>query len=156
LCFHFPIAEEFFDFLKKEFGELIEEVALPESRYFDYKLNGAEQVISFQEIFASGEGMNIKIPTNHYFNSIIEASRLITIETWMNNREEPPNYATFSNLLIFDKDEEKWYETFDPRNILDIGMLLGVVNDTLYFYEGSLMQHDEKHIKGAVLRHIEE
>ncbi len=46
--------------------------------------------------------------------------------------------------------------TSNPRNILDIGMLAGVVNDTLYFYEGSLMKHDEKYIKRAILKPIED
>jgi hypothetical protein len=59
-------------------------------------------------------------------------------------------------LLIYDKKGKKWSETSNPRNILDIGMLAGVVNDTLYFYEGSLMKHDEKYIKRAVLRPIED
>jgi hypothetical protein len=58
--------------------------------------------------------------------------------------------------LIYNKKEEQWSETSNPRNILDIGMLAGVVNDTLYFYEGSLMKSDEKYIKRAVLKSIEE
>jgi hypothetical protein len=35
-------------------------------------------------------------------------------------------------------------------------MLAGVVNDTLYFYEGSLMKSDEKYIKRAVLKPTKE
>jgi hypothetical protein len=34
-------------------------------------------------------------------------------------------------------------------------MLAGVVNDTLYFFEGSPMKYDKKHIKRAVLRPID-
>jgi hypothetical protein len=35
-------------------------------------------------------------------------------------------------------------------------MIAGVVNDTLYFYEGSLMKSDEKYIKRAVLKPTKE
>jgi hypothetical protein len=54
--------------------------------------------------------------------------------------------------LVYDPKKNKWSETATPRNLLDIGMLAGVVQDTLYFYEGSLLKHDEKYIKRAVLK----
>jgi hypothetical protein len=74
----------------------------------------------------------------------------------MNNGELGPRYATYCHLLIYDQKEKAWSETTNPRNLLDLGMLAGVVNDTLYFYEGSLMKHDEKYIKRAILKPIED
>jgi hypothetical protein len=156
MLFTFPHEKIIKRFEFDDGAKIVEEISLPKSRYFDFQPVGADQIISFEDLFNSGEGMNIKIPTNHYFISIHEINKLIVIETWMNNRQEPPNYATYSNLLIYDKEEKKWYETSNPRNILDIGMLAGVVNDTLYFYEGSLMKSDEKYIKRAVLKPIKE
>jgi len=78
------------------------------------------------------------------------------IQTWMNNQEKDKKSITISHVLVYDKEKETWSETSNPRNILDIGMLAGVVNDTLYFYEGSLMKSDKKYIKRAVLKPIEE
>lgn len=137
-------------------GIRMESIDLPDSRFFDYGLQGADRIVDFNEIFASGESFKVHIPTNHYFNSIKNSEDRILIETWMNNRAEGDKNATYSHFLIYDKDKREWYETSNPRNILDIGMLAGEVNDTLYFYEGSLMKHDEKYIKRAVLRPIED
>ncbi|MBN7810084.1 hypothetical protein J0A68_03895 [Algoriphagus sp. H41] len=137
-------------------GQVIDSVALPESRFFDYTLRGADQIVDFNEMFKSGEGSKVYVPTSHYFNSIQGSGDLILLETWMPNNQEGKDYATYSHLLIYDKATKKWSETISPRNVVDIGMLAGVVNDTLYFYEGSLMKHDEKYIKRAVLRPIEE
>jgi hypothetical protein len=154
--FSFPYSKKILRFDGNNFGKLIEEIPLPKSRYFDYNLIGTDQIISFQDMFNSGEGTNTIIPSNHYFKTIVENEGQIIIATWMNQREDPPNSETLSNLLVFDKDTKKWYETSNPRNILDIGMLAGILRDTLYFYEGSLMKHDEKYIKRAVLKPIEE
>ncbi|SFT74827.1 hypothetical protein SAMN04489724_1999 [Algoriphagus locisalis] len=130
---------------------VIEEMDIPEALYFDQTLKGLDRIVTFDD-FQNGE--NIQFPNNHYFNSILENETQIILETWMMNSEKPSNPRT-SNLLIYDKAEETWYETSNPRNILDIGMLAGVVNDTLYFYEGSLMKSDEKYIKRAVLKPID-
>ncbi|MDX5337445.1 MAG: hypothetical protein LPK25_00345 [Cyclobacteriaceae bacterium] len=134
----------------------MESIDLPDSKFFDYGLQGADRIVDFNEIFASSGSFKVRIPTNHYFNSIKNSEDRILIETWMNNRAEGDKNATYSHLLIYDKTTKKWLETSNPLNILDIGMLGGVVNDTLYFYEGSLMKHDEKYIKRAVLRPIKE
>jgi hypothetical protein len=104
----------------------------------------------------NGERKKVNIPSNHYFNSIHETDKSILIQTWMNNQEKHKKSITISHVLVYDKEKETWSETSNPRNILDIGMLAGAVNDTLYFYEGSLMKSDEKYIKRAVLRPIEE
>jgi len=135
---------------------MFDSVALPKSRFFDYTLRAADQIVDFNEIFASGEGTKTHVPTNHYFDSIHGSGERVFVETWMNNGKVGADHATYSHLLIYDKDKQKWSETVNPKNILNIGMLAGVVNDTLYFYEGSLMKHDEKYIKRAVLRPVEE
>lgn len=136
-------------------GKRIDQIHLPPSRSFDYQLRAAERIIDFNKIM-SGEEKNSKTPDNHYFNSIHEGKNNIYIETWMKIGEGGIKTTRFSHLMVYNKKEEKWHETSNPRNILDIGMLAGVVNDTLYFYEGSLMKQDEKHIKRAVLKPIKD
>ncbi|PZX46382.1 hypothetical protein [Algoriphagus chordae] len=156
ILFTFPHGKTIQRFEKGNLGKLLEEIPLPKSNYFDYEPVGADQIISFQELFNSGNGMDVVVPFNHYFNTVVDNKKEIIISTWMNNREVAPNNAFYTNLFIYKKDEESWYETRNPRNTLDLGMLAGVVNDTLYFYEGSLMKQDKKYIKRAILKPIEE
>jgi hypothetical protein len=129
---------------------ILEEIDIPKGQYFEYNLRAFERIVGFDD-FQSGE--NIQIPTNHYFNSIFEDKKKIVLATWMTDLEGSPHKRS-TNLLIYNKEKERWSETSSPRNILDIGMLGGVVKDTLYFYEGSLMKSDDKYIKRAVLRPI--
>ena len=126
---------------------VIEEMDIPEALYFDQTLKGLDRIVTFDD-FQNGE--NIQFPNNHYFNSIFEDESKIILATWMTDLEGSPHKRS-TNLLIYNKEKERWSETSNPRNILDIGMLAGVVNDTLYFYEGSLMKSDEKYIKRAIL-----
>lgn len=154
LLFSFPHEKKIKRFEINQFGKLIEEIPLPNSRYFDYKLKGADGIVSLLGPSTLKE-QKISIPTNHYFGKIYENSEKIMIQSWLVGDESKGLNRT-SHLLVYDKKEEKWYETHNPKSILDIGMLAGVVQDTLYFYEGSLMKHDEKYIKRAVLKPIED
>ncbi|MDX5477131.1 MAG: hypothetical protein LPJ98_01640 [Cyclobacteriaceae bacterium] len=156
IYFVFPHERKIKYFDAKNFGQLIEEIPLPESRYFNFQLIGAEKIYSIEEMDKSRTPNRMDIPQNHYFNSIFAKKDFLFVQTWMNTKIEKERSQTFSHLLIYDKPNKKWLETANPLNILDIGMLAGVVNDTLYFYEGSLMKHDEKYVKRAVLRPIKE
>ena len=155
LYFAFPHERSIKHYDAKDLEKLLEEIPLPKSRYFNYELKGAEQVYSMEDMNKGGIPQGFNIPNNHYFNSIHEAGHLILIQTWLvGDGSEGLNRR--SHLMIYNKSEKEWYETANPRNILDIGMLAGVVSDTLYFFEGSLMQSDEKYIKRAVLRPIDD
>ena len=155
LYFAFPHERSIKHYDAKDLEKLLEEIPLPKSRYFNYELKGAEQVYSMEDMNKGRIPQGFNIPNNHYFNSIHEAGHLILIQTWLvGDKSEGLNRR--SHLMIYNKSEKEWYETSNPRNILDIGMLVGVVSDTLYFFEGSLMQSDEKYIKRAVLRPIDD
>lgn len=130
-----------------------EDLALPLSRYFNFELQALDRVVSFED-FENGD--QVKLPFNDYFNSMINMGGNIFIQTWMTSEMLDGETNRLSNLLIYNKAAKKWSETSNPKNILDIGMLAGVVNDTLYFYEGSLMKSDEKYIKRAVLKPIKD
>ena len=151
LLFSFPYDKKIRRFDQKDLTKPAVEIELPKSRYFDFSIAGSDQIISFQEMFNSGKGLSVSIPSVHTFSSIQETSSLILLQTWMVG-DETKGLNRTTNLLVYDKKGQKWSETSNPRNILDIGMLAGVVNDTLYFYEGSLMNRDEKYIRKAVLR----
>jgi hypothetical protein len=155
LLFSFPHEKKIKRFDINQFGNLLEEISLPNSRYFDYSLIGAEGIVVLGEDPSAMEGMKLNIPTNHYFTNISENAEKIIIQTWLIGDESKGLNRT-SHLMVYNKKEGQWSETSNPKNILDIGMLAGVVNDTLYFFEGSLMKHDEKYIKRAVLRPIED
>lgn len=131
---------------------LISETDIPTSRYFDHNLKGLDRIVSFDEI---QNGENIIFPVNDYYMVLQDTKEYIYIQTWLIGDESAGLNRT-TNIMAYNKTKKKWYETQNPRNILDIGMLAGVVNDTLYFYEGSLMKHDDKYIKRAVLKPTEE
>jgi hypothetical protein len=148
ILFSFPHSRKVF--IYSESGKFLDTLSLPQSRHFDYSLRGADQIFDYNSFFKSGE--KSYLPNNDYFTSIHSSNNLIFFETWMNNDETGLDYATYCHLLVYDPKKNKWSETATPRNLLDIGMLAGIVNDTLYFYEGSLLKHDEKYIKRAVLK----
>lgn len=87
--------------------EVTEAVDLPESRFFDYTLRGSDQIVDFNDVFASGESNKIHVPTNHYFNSIHGSGDRLLVETWMNNKKTGEEYATYSHLLIYNKAAKK-------------------------------------------------
>jgi hypothetical protein len=131
---------------------VISEIDLPVSRHFDYEIKGFDKVISFDDL-QNLEYVNF--PNSHYFMCMRDTEAHYYIQTWLIG-DESKGLNRSTHLMVFDKNEKKWSETSNPRNILDIGMLAGVVNDTLYFYEGSLMKSDEKYIKRAILKPIKE
>ncbi len=135
-------------------GKHLDTLSLPPSRFFDYSLAGADRIVEYTELFGLGERERIHVPKNDYFTSINYSEEMILFETWMNNGEIGPNYATYCHLMVFDQKKSKWFEISNPRNLLDMGMLAGVINDTLYFYEGSQIKYDEKFIKRAVFNQI--
>lgn len=153
LLLSFPHEKKIRWFEINQFGKLLEEIRLPKSRHFDYQLKGADGIVFYRGPSTLNE-QKISIPSNHYFVKIVESSEKVIIQTWLVG-DETKGLNRTSHLMVYDKDDEQWFETSKPRDILDIGMLAGVVKDTLYFYEGSLMKHDEKYIKKAVLRPIE-
>lgn len=155
MCFTFPHERIIRRFSLTNSNKLLEEIELPKSRFFDYQINSADQIYSFEDFRKSGELSSMKIPNSHQFNSIHETPTKIIIQSWLVGDESNGINRT-SHLMVYGKEDEQWYETSNPRNILDIGMLAGVVNDTLFFYEGSLMKQDEKYIKRAVLKSIQE
>jgi hypothetical protein len=156
LLFTFPHEKKIRRFDIRQFGKLLEEIPLPNSRYFDYQLTGAEGIVVFEDGPGGMAGVEkISIPTSHYFTNISETSEKIIIQTWLIGDESKGLNRT-SHLMIYDKEDEQWYETSNPLNILEIGLFAGSINDTLYFYEGSLMNSDEKYIKRAVLKPIED
>jgi len=153
LSFTFPHEQRIRIFDKKNLRQQIGEIKIPQSRYFNFQLKGAERIYSLENNSQNGFPEGFDVPKNHYFNSIFSSRDLYVIQTWLIG-DESEGLDRRSHLMVYNKNEEKWFETKDPRNILDMGMLAGVVQDTLYFFEGSLMKSDEKYIKRAVLNPV--
>jgi len=134
--------------------EVSEQIMLPKSRYFNYQLVGSERSISSEDMMAGGELDST--PLNHNFIKIIENDEKIYIQTWMIEQNSfSAERQFFTHLIIYDKIQKLWYENI-PRLFFELGHLAGVANDTLYFFEGNLRLNDEKYIKRAVLRPIED
>lgn len=139
-------------FNMKSPGKILEIIGLPKSRYFNYSINEADRIVTMEDRM-SGQ---VTVPRNHYFISIFEDEELIIIQTWMNKDGDKRSREFYSNLFIYNKKMKSWGETRNPREYFSIGNLAGMVKDTLYFYEGNLVNQDEKYIKRAVLRQIQD
>lgn len=120
------------------------------SRYFDF----APRLLN-KKIDVELDNF-LDYPTTHYFDFIYDSKDKLYISTWMRNNDMLGTFRANSHILIYEKKSKKWLETNDPLNTELIGKFVGVVRDTLYFYEGSGRLKDEKYIKRAVLKPIEE
>ncbi|MEP1085960.1 hypothetical protein [Algoriphagus sp.] len=120
------------------------------SRFFDF----APQLLN-KKINVEFDNY-LDYPTTHYFDLIHDGKEKLYISTWMRNNDNLKTFKVSSHLLVFDKTSNKWKETSNPLSTELIGKFVGVVNDTLYFYEGSGRLKDEKYIKRAVLKALEE
>ncbi|WP_332910717.1 hypothetical protein [Algoriphagus boritolerans] len=74
----------------------------------------------------------------------------------MRNNDNLEKYEAKSHLFIFDKYNKDWSESSNPVNINRMGYLAGIINEELIFFEGSQKITQEKYIKRAVLKPIED
>ncbi|WP_192347159.1 hypothetical protein [Algoriphagus sp. Y33] len=121
------------------------------SIFFDFGLNFLENEYNHLTSPSMSE-----LPTSNFFDNIYENEKYIMVSTWIKNLEDLEILDLRTHLFIFDKGKDKWFETASVKNFLTQGILIGVKNDTIYFVEGNSMWRDEKYIKRAVLKPIEE
>jgi len=96
-------------------------------------------------------GMLKYYPEAHYFNDFKFDQDGFVLQSIMKDEEN-----TLTHFLKYDNIEEKWSESSSTSNLLNLGELAGIKNDTLIFVEASLINTDKKFIKRAILRPIEE
>jgi hypothetical protein len=78
------------------------------------------------------------------------------LQTDMRDNSKLGEYKAFSHLLVYNLNDKQWYETENQYEQVNIGLLAGAVNDTLYFFEGSMKKSEAKHIKRAILNYPKE
>lgn len=87
----------------------------------------------------------------HYFNDFKFDQDGFVLQSIMKGEEN-----TLTHFLKYDRIDEKWSESSSTFNLLNLGELAGIKNDTLIFVDASMINKDKKFIKRAVLRPIEE
>lgn len=74
----------------------------------------------------------------------------------MRDNDNLESYEAKSHLFVFDKSSKKWFESLNPMNINRMGYLAGIINDELIFFEGNQRVSEEKYIKRAIFRPVED
>jgi hypothetical protein len=124
-------------------------IAFPESRYFNFDLPLLPEEVS------NNMGAMKNNPAAHYFGDIKTDNKYLYIQSFMKDNKNLERWQLTSHVMKYNFQSETWSESRNPENILNLGILAGVQNDTLYFIEASLMNRNEKYIKRAVLRPID-
>ncbi|WP_143962032.1 hypothetical protein [Litoribacter populi] len=85
------------------------------------------------------------------FDAIMVSGEKVFISTVAKNNSDLGNLGLKTNLLIFDYEGKKWSATYPLQDFFELGKLAGIVGDTLYFFEASLVNSDEKKIYKVVV-----
>lgn len=141
ISFPFTKSISVFDLNNLKFDEKV--IDFPDSRFFNYSIPFLDKEVD------NSIGAVEYFPVPHYFNDIKFDSKGFFLQSIMKNEI---NVET--HLMKFDHKMEKWYETSKKFNLLDLGELAGVANDTLVFVDASMINKEKKYIKRAVLRTI--
>jgi hypothetical protein len=96
----------------------------------------------------------LNFPSSHFFDKAIENENYFILQSEMRDNSKLGNYSALSHLFVFTKKSERWSETDQAFDINKLGMISGVVNDTLVFFDGTMKNSNNKYIKRAVLKTI--
>lgn len=125
-------------------------INFPRSQSFNFNLPILDQEVS------NGIGLKENNPAPHYFGEIKSDKDNIYLQSFMKDNENLEKWRLTSNILKYDLTQKEWIESLEPKDFFTVGELAGVQNDTLYFVDVGMINKDEKYIKRAVLKPIEE
>lgn len=128
----------------------IKKIAFPKSQYFEYEWPYLEEEV-FHDMTAPKS-----FPAPHRFGELIFDKENLYLQSFMKDNVNFSTFKLMSHILKYNFRTKTWKESRNPKNFLDLGIFSGVLNDTLYFVEASVMNRNEKYIKRAVLRPIED
>lgn len=123
----------------------------PKSAFFEFGVSQLEK-----EYNPLTNPTMFSLPTSNFFDNIFEDEKYLILSTWIKKIENPENVSLKTHILLYDKFSGKWYETDSLVDFLIQGTLIGAKKDTLYFLEGNSVWRDEKYIKRAILKPIED
>ncbi|MHA7129684.1 hypothetical protein [Algoriphagus namhaensis] len=128
----------------------LKKIQLPRSRYFSFELPLLET--------ESGNNMALvqNRPTAHHFKEIEMDQDNLYFQSFMKDNENLDRFLLTSHIMKYNVANEIWSESINPQNFFNSGVFAGVLNDTLYFVEAGMINREEKYIKRAVLRPIED
>lgn len=115
------------------------------------------QNLDFELIFINQEFDPLNVPIEKtidpaLFDAVYINEGKIFISTFVNDNSKLDQYKVNTNVLIYNIIEDNWKMSQGMNDFLKIGKLVGVVQDTLYFFEASLIESDDKRIFRAVIK----
>lgn len=147
----FPSARVILEYDSNHLGRVNEILKIPsESDFFKFIPAALEKEFNpeFQKYW--------QVPNSHFFKKMVENENFFIIQTIMRDNDNLESYEAKSHLFVFDKSSKKWFESLNPMNINRMGYLAGIINDELIFFEGNQRISEEKYIKRAIFRPVED
>lgn len=146
----FPFTESISIFKTDNLTKILENISFPKSRHFIYEIP-----------FLEGEVENIPgtlvfHPEPHYFSDFKVCEDGFILQSFMKDQKNPQATDNMSHIMKYNKIEKAWSETVKSFKFLDFGLVAGIKNDTLYIVDAALISKDNKYIKRAILKPIEE
>lgn len=145
----FPFKQKIEVFSEFPNQKKIKTIPLPKSNYFTFQIPFLNQEISNDPNVRRNE------PVPHYFGDIIVKKEKVLVQTFMKPHLNPSEFPLTTSILKYNEDKLEWIET-TPKSFSDLGFLAGIVGDSLFFVEAGLLNSEEKYIKHAVLKPIED
>ncbi|MFN3998698.1 hypothetical protein [Algoriphagus sp.] len=128
----------------------IEKISFPKSQYFEFEWPYLEEEVSHDMAAPK------LYPTPHRFGEMIFDKENLYLQSFMKDNVNFSTFTLMSHIMKYNFETKTWIESRNPKNFLDLGRFAGVLNDTLYFVEASVMNRNEKYIKRAVLKPIDD
>ncbi|MCE7055154.1 hypothetical protein LZF95_10750 [Algoriphagus sp. AGSA1] len=146
----FPFTESISIFQTDNLTKTLENISFPKSRHFIYD-------IPFLEFEVENiPGTLVHHPEPHYFSDFKVYEDGFVLQSFMKDQKSPQATNNMSHILKYNNIEKTWSETINSFKFLDFGHIAGIKNDTLYIVDAALVSKDNKYIKRAILKPIEE
>lgn len=128
-------------------GKNIKTILLPKSNYFTFEIPFLDKEISNDPNIRRNE------PVPHYFGDIIVKEEKVLVQTFMKPHINPSGFPLSTSILVYNENKLEWIES-TPKSFSNLGLLTGMVGESLFFVEAGLINSEDKYIKRAVLRPI--
>ncbi|MGM0944751.1 MAG: hypothetical protein ACQEW9_06155 [Bacteroidota bacterium] len=143
----FPFTKEINTISLNDLSKANQKIKFPESLHFNYDIPYLEKEVD------NTVGAPKNEPKPDYFGDVIQGQDGYILQSFIKKEPESIGYQT--HIMKYNRLKNYWSETKNTFDFLSIGLLSGIKNDTLYFVEASMVNKDQKYIKRAVLRPVE-
>lgn len=115
----------------------INKIAFPKSQYFEFDWPYLEEEVSHDMAAPT------YYPAPHHFGEMIFEKENLYLQSFMKDNVNFSTFKLMSHIMKYNFKTKTWTESQNPKNFLDLGRFAGVLNDTLYFVEASVMTRNQ-------------